>query len=102
MRKTRITVLRREFYDDLAREYAHPKLGRCDLFEDGQVFITEFQKPDNFCDEAWKAIQHYVFALSCGATEIFDGGWVRHPNVSINCCNDGVRPVIFKIEAIEE
>ena len=40
--KCKITVLRREFYQDLAHEYlADPNVGKCNLFEDGQEFILE-------------------------------------------------------------
>lgn len=28
--------------------------------------------------------------------------WMRHENEMIACCNDGTRPVIFKIERIDE
>lgn len=29
-------------------------------------------------------------------------GWVAGDRVMIACCNDGTRPVIFKIERIDE
>ena len=28
-------------------------------------------------------------------------GWMRDDNAMITCCNDGTRPVIFKIERID-
>ena len=28
-------------------------------------------------------------------------GWMRDENTMIACCNDGIRPVIFKIERID-
>lgn len=28
-------------------------------------------------------------------------GWMRDENTMITCCNDGTRPVIFKIERID-
>ena len=30
------------------------------------------------------------------------GDWIRRPGVAICSCNDGLRPVIFKLEATEE
>ena len=39
--------------------------------KEGQVFYADYAKPEGFCDEAWKAIYQYVFALSHGA----DAGW---------------------------
>ena len=29
-------------------------------------------------------------------------GWTRDQKVMITCCNDGTRPVIFKIERLED
>ena len=69
-----------------------------------QVFYADYAKPEGFCDEAWKAIYQYVFALSHGAGEtlFYYGDWIRKPGVAICSCNDGLRPVIFKLEATEE
>ena len=74
------------------------------VMEDGQVFYADYAKPEGFCDEAWKAIYQYVFALSHGAgkTLFYYGDWIRKPGVAICSCNDGLRPVIFKLEATEE
>ena len=30
------------------------------------------------------------------------GDWIRKPGVAICSCNDGLRPVIFKLEATEQ
>ena len=30
------------------------------------------------------------------------GDWIRKPGVAICSCNDGLRPVIFKLEATDE
>ena len=30
------------------------------------------------------------------------GDWIRTPGVAICSCNDGLRPVIFKLEATEQ
>ncbi len=66
MKKVKITVLRRTLQEDLAKEYGAENLGRCPIFEEGQVFYGDWAKPEGFCDEAWKAIYQYVFALSHG------------------------------------
>ncbi|HIW81725.1 MAG TPA: TIGR04076 family protein [Candidatus Acetatifactor stercoripullorum] len=77
MRKVKITVLRTMFNEDLAAEYGA---------------------------EGLKAIYQYVFALAHGdGTEIFYyGDWIRKPGTAICSCNDGLRPVIFKLEATNE
>ena len=78
-------------------------MGVCPFFKEGQVFVTDISKPDGFCDEAWKTISHYAFALSHGHTEPFFGGsWIENPEVAITCCNDGIRPVVFKMETANE
>ena len=71
----------------------------------GQVFYTDYSKPDGFCDEAWKAIYQYVFALCNESNDWHFDDWIdtkKHPGVAIVSCNDGLRPVIIKIERIEE
>ena len=45
-----------------------------------------------------------MFALTHGACDwlFYDGDWIRKPGVAICSCNDGLRPVIFKLEATDE
>ncbi|MBP0053099.1 TIGR04076 family protein, partial [Anaerostipes hadrus] len=65
--------------------------------------VTKISKPDGFCDEAWKTISHYEFALSQGHTEPFFGGsWIENHEVAITCCNDEIRPVVLKRETENE
>lgn len=33
--------------------------------------------------------------------EIYYGDWIKKPGVAIVSCNDGLRPVIFKLEATD-
>lgn len=103
MKKVKITVLQTTFHQELAAEYGAEGLTACPMLTEGQVFFADYAKPDGFCDEAWKAIYQYVFALAHGAgTETFYyGDWIRKPGVAICSCNDGLRPVIFKLEATE-
>lgn len=104
--KCKITVLRREFFQDLAEEYlANPEAGKCTLFHDGQEFILDSEDfwhlmDGKFCSEAWDAISRYVYAALQGGSIM--RGWTKDEKVMISCCNDGVRPVIFKIERIDE
>ena len=46
----------------------------------------------------------YVFALAHGGGKelFYYGDWIRKPGVAICSCNDGLRPVIFKLEATDE
>ncbi len=67
MRKVKITVIRTMFNEDLAEEYGAEGLGKCPMLREGDVFYADYAKPEGFCDEAWKAIYQYVFALAHGA-----------------------------------
>ncbi len=99
MPKCKITVLRRMFIEDLANEYcANPQI--CSAFKDGQEYLLDKpQKPADFCGSAWDSISNYVFAFIYGAESLY-GNWMKDKNTMIACCNDGVRPVIFKIEKV--
>lgn len=52
-----------------------------------------------FCSEAWDAISRYLYAAIEGGSVM--RSWMREENTMITCCNDGTRPVIFKIERID-
>ena len=66
------------------------------------MFYADYARPDGLCDEAWKAIYQYVFALAHGVKELFYyKDWIRVPGVAICSCNDGLRPVLFKLEATD-
>ena len=92
------------FNEDLAKEYGVEGLKKCPFHNAGQIFHADFAKPEGFCDEAWKAIYQYVFALSHGGGKelFYYGDWIKEPGVAICSCNDGLRPVIFKIESTDE
>lgn len=104
MQKVRITVLKTTLDQALAEEYGAIGLTACPMMMAGQVFYADYAKPEGFCDEAWKAIYQYVFALAHGAGNdtFYFGDWIRKPGVAICSCNDGLRPVIFKLEATGE
>ena len=104
MKKVRITVLKTTLDEELARQYGVPGLAACPMLRAGQVFYADYAKPEGLCDEAWKAIYQYVFALAHGAGEglFYFGDWIREKGVAICSCNDGLRPVIFKLEATDE
>ncbi len=52
-----------------------------------------------FCSEAWDAISRYLYAAIEGGSIM--KSWMKEENTMIACCNDGTRPVIFKIERID-
>ena len=102
MKKVKITILKTTLQEDLANEYGVDGFSTCPLMNEGQVFYADYAKPDGFCDEAWKAIYQYVFALAHGASEIwYYSDWIKTPGVAIVSCNDGLRPVIMKLETTD-
>lgn len=102
MKKVKITVLETTFNKQLAEKYAHDGLKPCSYNVAGQVFYSNgWQKPKDLCDNAWKSMQEYVMTLSHGGEDFYDG-WLKDKNAAIIACNDGIRPVIFKVEALDE
>ncbi len=101
----KITVLRKTFQPDLAEEYGVEGLTKCPMHTEGQVFYASYAKPEGFCDEAWKAIYQYAFALAHmgkkSKEELYFRDWMKKPGVAICSCNDGLRTVIFKLEATD-
>jgi uncharacterized repeat protein (TIGR04076 family) len=100
LNKVRITVLRRfkprEVFKKSPVTPVSP-MGECDIFKDGQEFILDSMKmPDGFCNSAWVSIYANVRLLMFGGNL----PWFKEKGVAINCCLDGLRPVIFKIERI--
>ncbi len=121
--KVRVTVLDKKYYPELVREYCSNKsVGACTRFNVGDVF--EFESGDffrgglntlvhtdadpetvaggpsrPFCSEAWDAISKYIYTGLQGGSIM--NGWMERENEMIACCNDGTRPVIFKIERLD-
>ena len=88
---------------ELAAEYGAEGLAPCPMMKAGQVFLADYAKPEGFCDEAWKAVYQYVFALAHGGDgfAFYHDDWMREPGCAIVSCNDGLRPVIMKLEATD-
>ena len=102
MKKIKITVIATTFNEEIAKKYAVEGLTACTYNTVGQLFYSNgWQKPEGLCDNAWKSMQDYVMTLSHGGKNFFDG-WLKDENVAIISCNDGTRPVIYKIEALNE
>ncbi len=75
---------------------------RCPVFTEGQQIEYTHGGggvPAGFCDWAWGDIFKDVLAM-CGKAEYMQGRCSEIPP-AYTCCTDGLRPVIFKIEAID-
>lgn len=126
--KVKVTVIGKKLYPELQRQYcADPDSGPCPCYNVGDEFVFERDdKNDHFwhcglgtlaktsadpatvaggptrphCSEAWDAIARYIYAGLQGGSIM--KGWMREENTMIACCSDGTRPVIFRIERLDE
>lgn len=124
----KITVLDKKCYPELQQAYCtDPCAGPCPCYNVGDEFLFRRDSsrddywhmgldtlvktsadPDTVaggpklphCSEAWDAISRYIYTGLQGGSIM--RGWMKEENVMITCCNDGTRPVIFKIERIDD
>ena len=105
MAKCKITVLKTSFHKEYAEEYLNEEwkksVGPCEIFKEGQEFIVDpfSALPGGFCPWAWDDMYKTLFAFAADGNF---GKWYKTDKVLITCCSDGIRPVYFKIEKIEE
>ena len=99
-------------FPDLQREYlADPESGPCPCFAAGQEFLFRREAgaddlalrarlgPAFPCAEAWDCISRYIYTALQGGSIMH--GWTRDDRLMVACCNDGTRPVVFKLERID-
>lgn len=98
--KVKITVLKRYRPSEVfAKSPVTPvtQMEACELFQDGQEFTVKGMKmPDGFCTSAWVSLYSNIRLLAFGGNL----PWFKEKGVAVNCCIDGLRPVIFKLERI--
>jgi len=107
--KCKMTVIDKKVFGDLQEKYlADPKSGACPFYEVGAEYIFErYGDEDTFwtqgkgahCAEAWDCFSRYVYTALQGGSIM--RGWTNDEHMMIACCNDGTRPVIFKIERLD-
>ena len=126
--KVKVTVIDKKLYPELQQQYcADPDSGSCPCYNIGDEFVfyrnderDDFwhmglntltkttSDPDTVaggpkmphCSEAWDAISRYIYTGLQGGSIMKE--WMKEENTMIACCSDGTRPVIFKIERIDE
>jgi uncharacterized repeat protein (TIGR04076 family) len=105
MPSCKITVLKKTFNPDLIDEYLLEECkphGPCECFEEGQEFIINpSQVPEEFhnrCPWAWADIYKDIISVTSGANMV----GIKQSGIIITGCTDWFRPVIFKIERINE
>lgn len=126
--KVKLTVIDKKLYPELQGQYCADTNARsCPCYNVGDEFIfCRNDKRDDFwhmglntlvktdadpdtvaggpklphCSELWDAISRYIYTGLQGGSIMH--GWMKEDNTMIACCSDGTRPVIFKIERIDE
>ena len=94
----KITVLRKIDSGDIRENYA-PNIGECKVFKVGDEFIVDgLTTPQGFCPWAWAGIFGSVMHLALNG----DFSWMKRKGTMITCCTNGLRPVVFKLERIED
>ena len=102
MAKVKVTVVKKINNKDMFGD--NPPLGftiapECNLLELGQEFILERGNcPPGFCSWAFADIQRDIIHLLFGG----DYPHIKEKGAILSCCTDGVRPVVFKLERIED
>ncbi len=107
--KCRVTVIDKKCFPELQSKYlADPKSGECPFYNVGDTFLFErYGDEDTFwregngtqCAEAWGCISRYIYTALQGGSIMRN--WTNDEHMMIACCNDGTRPVIFKIERLD-
>jgi uncharacterized repeat protein (TIGR04076 family) len=103
MTKVKITVVKRLNFDEI---HADSDVGCsakmdsvCDQFKEGQEFVTDMTRvPEGFCPGAFVDIFRFISGLRSGANY----PWMNEPGKVLVCCTDGFRPVVFRLERIED
>ena len=102
MKQIKITTIRTEYYHDLAERYAVPDLGPCPWHHEGEVVYCDgVHAPEGMCGYAWQAIAPLAGQLARGELVQPSGTWLRDDNSAVIACVDGIRPVIFLVEAVD-
>ena len=86
--RVKLTVLDKKLYPELQRQYC----------ADPDTVAGGPKMPH--CSEAWDAIARYIYTGLQGGSIM--KGWMNQENTMITCCSDGTRPVIFKIERLDD
>jgi uncharacterized repeat protein (TIGR04076 family) len=102
MTKLKIKVLKRldpkELFEEMPvaeKDWMVP----CPVYKDGQEYVIDkIEMPQGFCGSAWQTIYPNIRTLyNGGSYSYFD-----EKGTAVTCCADGLRPVIFKVERIED
>lgn len=85
--------------EEFIRDSGEP-IPKCGLVEENQVFMTDerLNFPQGFCPHAWFGIFKELWMLRMGCSY---PDWTGK-NTMFASCPDGIRPVCFKIERLDQ
>ena len=103
LKQAKITVLKTTLDEELAREYGAEGLTACPMLRRGQIFYADYAKARRPLRRGLEGDLSVCLCMAHGAEKelFYYGDWIRTPGVAICSCNDGLRPVIFKLEATD-
>lgn len=101
----RITVVKTQFYPDLVADLDltvkdNVQFESCPFFNVGDVMVVKNidHLPDDFkCLWAWADIERDIAMILYGGQP---QPVLKNPHSMYSCCDEGLRPVIFKLERI--
>ncbi|HZK24581.1 MAG TPA: TIGR04076 family protein [Oscillospiraceae bacterium] len=96
--KVRITILKKTKVEDVHSAYAKETVPVvCAKGEEGLSYLAvNGEMPADFCPGAWRGLAATVELLAAGGTSPY----TREEGIAISSCNDGLHPVIFKLERV--
>lgn len=101
MKRVKITIIRKAYYQDLSERYEKNRTHSCPYSEGDEWISLDGAMPEGFCASAWSNLQPYVLSLSSGGGYFFDD-WMQNPYSAVISCNDGIRPASFLLETMED
>ena len=101
-KKIKVTVIKkldmREIHPDEDWGAAESLEPICPAFNVGDEFIVDSECPKGFCAGAFVDLWRFISGMRAGANY----SWMKKPGTLLTCCTDGFRPVIFKLERLDE
>jgi uncharacterized repeat protein (TIGR04076 family) len=95
----KITILKKLKVEDIHKDYAKSNIPVvCAKGQEGDEYISKnCDMPNKFCIGAWEGLKSKVALLASGG----NSPYVKQNGIAIHSCNDGLHPVIYKLERVE-
>ena len=103
MTKVKISVVKsfskKDVFGDELPDGLKGPLDVCDTHRPGQEFFFDGSGcPEGLCNWAYSDIQKEIVHIYHGG----DNHWIEEPGVGYAACTDGMKPVLFRIERVED